>query len=291
METNTIILLCSDLDRTIIPNGSQKESAQARPLLRHLAGWPDLRLVYVSGRDKTLIREAIETFDLPLPEYAIGDVGTTIYDVKESHGKPELTGWAQWEQEIGLDWNGMRSREVRAVFDDFGELRLQEESKQNIYKLSYYVALSADRDALLRAVHERLNKEELRAGVIWSVDEENNIGLLDILPERANKVNAIHFLMEKKGIPADRVLFAGDSGNDLHPLTSDLQAVLVGNAMEEIREEALRKSKENGREHLLYLAKGDFFGMNGNYSAGVIEGLVHYFPETQERIGKAMVTL
>ena len=36
------ILLCSDLDRTLIPNGTQPESPQARPLLRSLAARPEL---------------------------------------------------------------------------------------------------------------------------------------------------------------------------------------------------------------------------------------------------------
>jgi predicted mannosyl-3-phosphoglycerate phosphatase (HAD superfamily) len=31
------ILICSDLDRTLIPNGFQKESAHARPVFRQLA--------------------------------------------------------------------------------------------------------------------------------------------------------------------------------------------------------------------------------------------------------------
>ncbi len=31
----------------------------------------------------------------------------------------------------------------------------------------------------------------------------------------------------------------------------------------------------------LYLAQGDFFGMNGNYTSGVLEGLVRFFPETE----------
>ena len=29
------------------------------------------------------------------------------------------------------------------------------------------------------------------------------------------------------------------------------------------------------------MAKGDFLGMNGHYSAGILEGLVHFFPGTR----------
>ena len=31
----------------------------------------------------------------------------------------------------------------------------------------------------------------------------------------------------------------------------------------------------------LYLAHGGFLGMNGNYSAGILEGVAHYHPDTR----------
>ena len=30
-----------------------------------------------------------------------------------------------------------------------------------------------------------------------------------------------------------------------------------------------------------YLAQGGFLGMNGNYSAGILEGVAYYLPDTQ----------
>ena len=71
------ILICSDLDRTIIPNGYQEESTPARPVLRRLAEQDNIYLAYVSGRDRKLILDAIEEFYLPMPDFAIEDVGTT----------------------------------------------------------------------------------------------------------------------------------------------------------------------------------------------------------------------
>jgi hypothetical protein len=38
--------------------------------------------------------------------------------------------------------------------------------------------------------------------------------------------------------------------------------------------------RESGHRDTLYLAQGSFLGMNGNYAAGVLEGLAHFFPET-----------
>ena len=76
-QMTTNILLCSDLDRTILPNGHQEESPAARPLLRTVARWPDVTIAYVSGRHRELLLEAIHEYDIPMPNYAICDVGTT----------------------------------------------------------------------------------------------------------------------------------------------------------------------------------------------------------------------
>lgn len=73
-----LFLFC-DLDRTLIPNGDHSESCRARPLFSQIANKESIILAYVTGRNKKLIREAIHTYDLPTPDYAVGDVGSTIY--------------------------------------------------------------------------------------------------------------------------------------------------------------------------------------------------------------------
>jgi hypothetical protein len=88
--------------------------------------------------------------------------------------------------------------------------------------------------------------------------------------------------MNKKGFSEKHTVFAGDSGNDLPALTSGLQAVLVKNAADYVRHEAREMVTENGFEDMLYFARGGFLGMNGNYCAGVLEGLAHFLPKTKE---------
>ena len=271
----TQILLCCDLDRTLLPNGSQEESPGARPLFRRLAKRQELTLAYVSGRDKALLQEAIHDYDLPLPNYAVGDVGTTIYEVHDDEWHP----WKAWEEEIAPDWAGRRHDELSALFQDIGALTLQEPEKQNTFKLSYYAPMDIDRDALLAEMGARLKRLDVRASLIWSIDEARHIGLLDVLPERATKYHAICFLMAHKDFNQANTVFAGDSGNDLPALTSGLQAVLVRNACREVHDEALHSVREKGIAQQLYIARGNFLDMNGNYAAGVLEGLAHFKPE------------
>ena len=159
-------------------------------------------------------------------------------------------------------------------------LRLQEAEKQNDFKLSYYALADIEPDNLLKQIRQRLDAQGIRASLIWSIDEFAGAGLLDILPEHATKLHAIKFLMKHKKFTHEQTVFAGDSGNDLPALTSGLQAVLVKNARDDVRDTALRQAQAAGHGDCLYLAQGGLLGMNGNYSAGVLEGLVHYLPHT-----------
>jgi hypothetical protein len=278
------ILICSDLDRTIIPNGYQKESAHCRPVLRWLAAHSNIHLAYVSGRNRKLILDAIEEFHLPNPDYAIGDVGTTLYRV--INGNWQLSD--EWSDEIGKDWKGFGREELAEVFKDLEEIRLQELEKQSPHKLSFYTDQDVDQPHLKEKIHLVLMQNGLHANIIWSVDEISSNGLLDIIPARANKLHAIQFLMKQEQFSADNTVFAGDSGNDLDVLTSGLRAILVKNAADEVRKEAVETLSAKHMMHRLYFPEGNYCGMNGNYAAGVLEGLVHFFPETKKIVADAM---
>jgi HAD superfamily hydrolase (TIGR01484 family) len=278
------ILLCSDLDRTLIPNGYQEESAHARPAFRQLAENADIYLAYVSGRGKQLIIDAIEEFYLPEPDYAIGDVGTTLFRI--TNGNWQLSD--EWSDEIGTDWKGLSWKELSEFLEDIDGIQLQEPEKQSQHKLSFYTDQDVDHPHLKEKIHLVVAQKGLRANIIWSVDEIRTNGLLDIIPARANKLHAIQFLMKQEQFSEENTVFAGDSGNDLDVLTSGLQAILVKNAMDEVRKEAIETLSDKQMLNRLYLPEGNFLGLNGNYAAGVVEGLFHFFPETEQLIANAV---
>jgi len=266
-------LLCTDLDRTLIPNGSATESPHARAHFANLVRHPHVCLAYVSGRNLAQIEEAIATYQLPVPNFAITDVGSSIY----AHKYSGWQSWRAWDVRIGLDWAGASADHIGGLLADLTELRLQEPEKQAKHKLSFYVPLSADVELVLEAIRRRLAQHDLHANVIWSVDEETQLGLLDILPARAGKRRAIKFLMQARGFSRDQIVFAGDSGNDLDVLLSDLPAVLVANAHPEVKAQSVAQPSSS-----LYLAQGGFLGMNGNYSAGILEGVSHFRPDIRD---------
>jgi len=276
------LLLCTDLDRTLLPNGPQAESPAARDTFKQLTVQPGVSLVYVTGRDRGLVEDAIDEYQLPQPDYVIADVGSTIYALQQGNWHY----WDKWQEEISPDWYGKSHDDMSILFGHLLLLAMQEDEKQNKYKLSYYVPLDADHEALMSEMHSILIKQKIRASLIWSIDELAGTGLLDVLPASANKRHAIEFLMEQLGFDLSNTVFAGDSGNDLAVLASPIQSVLVANASVEVQHEARQLALNMGQIDALYFADGDFLGMNGNYSAGILEGVAHFMPETLDVIGK-----
>ena len=277
------LLICTDLDRTLLPNGTQPESPEARTIFTRLVSRPEVYLVYVSGRNLALVQDAIQEYDLPTPHWIVGDVGSTMYKYEGDRWK----SWQNWTQQIAGDWRGFNAIDLEPLFSDLAEIShlvLQEPDQQSRFKLSYYLPLDIEKDALQHYIKLRLEEQNISASLIYSVDEAKEIGLLDILPARATKLHAVEFLMGQLKFDDGNTVFAGDSGNDLPMLISAVPSVLVANAPEDIIVQSQQQAKELGNTHRLYLAQGGFLGMNGNYSAGILEGIVHYYPDTQRWI-------
>jgi len=274
------LLLCTDMDRTIIPNGRQPEHPDARAQFRNLCSLPEVVLTYVTGRHFHLMQEAIERYNLPEPAYAITDVGTRIYE-KINNNWIEI---CQWQEQIAKDWRGQTHGQLQRELSGLAELKLQEGSKQNEYKLSYYLPLDADYDMISQQVEQLLTRLGVAASLIMSIDEPERVGLLDILPKNATKLHAIEFLQRYLGFGLEETIFCGDSGNDLPVLASPIRSILVANAEQDIKTQALELTEKNRYTESLYLADQQSSALGGNYSAGVLQGIAYYAPGIMKKI-------
>jgi HAD superfamily hydrolase (TIGR01484 family) len=189
------LLLCTDLDRTLLPNGPQPESDNARNLFSRLVSLPGVTLAYVTGRHRELVKEAIKLYQLPQPDFVIADVGSTIYELQGN----DWHHWDKWEREISLDWAGMDHQDMQILFHSMSTLKLQEAAKQGRHKLSYYLPVDSNHEELIRAMRSRLTEADIRAALVLSIDETAGVGLLDVLPASATKRHAIEFLMFERG--------------------------------------------------------------------------------------------
>ena len=262
-------ILATDLDRTLLPNGSWEGDDEAINLFNELTEAHDVLVVYVTGRNLNLTESAIKEFGVRYPDVLCGDVGTSIR--KYENGEWVFDeGWVAHVRRTSPRWDASAIREAVAGVEG---MREQESEHLNQFKQSYYVD-HGQKDQVLSAVHD-LVEGRFDEVIIYSFDSQDGKGLLDFLPQSATKQTALEYVAEEFGAGKEEVVFCGDSGNDIFPLTAGFSGVLVRNADDQLVENVEKALAENPGLRV-YFAKGDFKGLSGYYTSGVIEGAYHY---------------
>jgi len=260
-----IRFLCTDLDRTLLPNGPDQEPSGARGALRDHLARHDVRLAYVTGRDVGRVRDAIERWSLPGPDFVAADAGTTIVRIDGGCWRPD-EAWAARQAEC---WGGLDGDAVHDCLDGIDGLTAQSADRQRPFKRSYTVRPDIPRARLRELIERRTRERALPVAVLFSHDPLSDEILLDLVSPLATKRGAVAHLAEALSLEEHEVLFAGDSGNDMDALLSDFPAVLVGNADAETRRQVLAGVRAGGRADRLHQARAP-------YAAGILEGLEHF---------------
>lgn len=198
-----------------------------------------------TGRRFEEVTKLIESHGMPHPEVLITSVGTEIY-----YGK-NFTLDKSWEKHINFRWEPGRIREVLSGVEG---LFLQPQEEQSPYKISYKIDFSTAPP--LQRLKKLLRENKLRAKVIAS----HNM-FLDIIPPQAGSGLSIRHMAFKWGFPLEKILIAGDSGNDEEMLAGNTLGVVVGNYSPEL--EKLRKYPR------VYFAQA-------HHAAGILEGIEYY---------------
>jgi HAD superfamily hydrolase (TIGR01484 family) len=261
-------VLATDLDRTLLPNGKQPNDGSLSALTQAVKQYA-FEMIYVTGRDLPLVLGAIAEYDPPLPHYVIAEVGTRIYRFKPK-GFTEDKEWIHHIGRLTQHWDIPGFKKKLAGIPS---LRLQEKKRQNQFKLSYYLDDLKRAPEAVEMITARVHAICPDASIIFSVDETKNQGLLDILSRHATKITAIEYLRTTARYRKDDIIYCGDSGNDLLPLTFGYTAIVVRNALDEIKKQVLAAARKKGFSGRIYVAKG-YRKLNGYYASGILEGLI-----------------
>lgn len=206
------MVLATDLDGTFL-GGTDRTRKTLYDWLRAQA--PRTRLIFVTGRDPDFISELCANNEIPAPEYVIGDVGTTIARFAQGRVQPIC----ELEAPIADLWRG-HGETVRERLHGISGLKLQTTSFR--YRLSYEYGAGFVAESL-----------DVLAGL--NVDVLISHGcFVDILPKGISKGPSLLRLIAHLGLPADRVLVAGDTLNDLSMFQTGLHGAVVGGAESEL---------------------------------------------------------
>lgn len=234
-------LLVCDIDNTLLGDPrSLNELVSVLGENKGTLGWG-----VATGRRLESAIKVLKEWNLPLPDLLITAVGTEI------HYTPNLTPDKAWWRHIDYRW---RPDALASALDGVPGLKLQPKLEQRRFKLSYYVDRA--RFPGVSKLRRILRHRDLAAKLIYSHE-----AYLDLLPIRASKGLAVRHLGLRWGISPERMLVAGDSGNDEEMLAGDTLGVVVGNYSPEL--ERLR-----GR-HRIHFAER-------RYAGGILEGIERY---------------
>ncbi|TNF99194.1 MAG: HAD-IIB family hydrolase [Gammaproteobacteria bacterium] len=262
-------ILATDLDRTLLPNGSWPPDSGAINLFNELTERHNVLVVYVTGRNLNLAEYAIKEYGIRHPHVLIGDVGTSIRKYEQGNWSSH-DGWHAHVKQTSPRWD---ADAVRSAVTDVKGLTEQEREHCSVFKQSYYVDHDRNEE-ILKAVDKRI-KDKFDEVIVYSFDSQSGKGLLDFLPHSATKQTALEYIANELGINKQEVVFCGDSGNDIFPLTAGFSGVLVRNADDQLVAN-VKKAVDTNPDLRVYFAKGGFKGLNGYYTSGVIEGAYHY---------------
>ena len=262
-------ILATDLDRTLLPNGHWKADDKAIDLFNELTVKNGVLVVYVTGRNLALTENAIREYGVRYPDILCGDVGTTIRKYRNGEWTFD-EGWISHVRRASPRWDAAAVHEAVSGIDG---MRVQESEHLNQFKQSYYVEHDRN-DEILNRVDDAV-KGRFDEVIIYSFDSQDGKGLLDFLPASATKQTALEYVAAEFGAAKEEVVFCGDSGNDIFPLTAGFSGVLVRNADEQLVHN-VRKAMDENPALKVYFARGDFKGLEGYYTSGVIEGAYHY---------------
>jgi hydroxymethylpyrimidine pyrophosphatase-like HAD family hydrolase len=204
-------VLATDLDGTFLGGADHDR----RALYRWIEDRRDeLGLIFVTGRDPDHIAGLCHD-GVPWPDFVVGDVGTTIAEVDAATDRP-IRPIEPLEREIALRW-GDRGPAVRAALDGAPGLTLQPTAFR--YRVSYDYDPRTFDPATLETI--------AALGLDALISDER---FLDVLPPEVSKGPSLLRLIEHLGVPAPRVLVAGDTLNDLSMFETRLNGAVVGGA-------------------------------------------------------------
>ena len=197
-----------------------------------------------TGRTLDEALALMDDLDVRVPDVMITAGGS------ELHYGTHLLPDRSWERQIRYRWDRQEVAEVMAKIPGLRPVA-QAATK---YRLRY--RLDPDKAPTLREIRRRVRQEGLRVTTI--LDHEV---FLDVIPVRASPGLAIRFFCFKWNLEPQRLLVAGDSGNDWDMLSGDTLGVVVSNHTPEL--ERLR-----GRPRV-HFAKSA-------HARGILEGIDWY---------------
>jgi hydroxymethylpyrimidine pyrophosphatase-like HAD family hydrolase len=234
-------LLASDIDGTLLgdPEGEQ----WIKTLVETLS--EEIYFAVITGRSLISIANLVQEGRLPQPDFMVGAVGTKLVDFSD----PDNALGKKFLEQVSVDWD---LEELYRQGEGPGIRRQDFEEGQPPHQAGFFWGGQTD---TLAAFHQRMPDLDQ-----YHIQASAGI-YIDVLPHPLGKGYAALFLQKELNLTPERVVVAGDSGNDQEMFTTGLKGIVPVNALDELKTLAC----EPWHYHSPYPA-----------GRGVIDGLRHF---------------
>ena len=199
------MLLATDLDGTFL-GGTPLQKQQ---LYRFINDDKAIQLVFVSGRGLASILPLFNEPFMPRPTFIICDVGATVVNGNTLEAIEPI------QSLIEERWPGEEI--ISGLLTNVKGLVPQNVPQQR--RCSYFFNEHTDLDDLKYKV------KQLNCDLVFSAGK-----FADVLPKDINKGYTLQMLAKQCHFPAEEILVAGDTFNDLSLFATGYKGVVVGNA-------------------------------------------------------------
>ena len=207
-------LLATDIDGTLLGDNAGEEAFRL-----FVSNYPDsLWFAAMTGRTRRSVEDLVATGRLPQPHYIVGSVGT---DLTDCHDPANLMG-TRWRERVSPQWD---VESIYSIGEGDGVVRQVFSEAQPPFHAAF---MWDGRDESLDAFRTRMAAAQ-ECRIIAS-----HRRYIDVLPTGVGKGDAVTFLQSELSVDRDRVVVAGDSGNDCELFEAGFPGVVVANAQEEI---------------------------------------------------------
>ena len=213
-------LLATDLDGTLLAD--KADLVWLKTFIRQYAN--EFYLAYVTGRYYESVLELVDQGRLPRPNYICSNGGTELFDCND----PQNTLGQRYSAQVAPEWD---IETIYALGEGLGVRRQDFLDGQPRFSAGFF--WDGDSKTLADFKDRLVGQDGYH--ILASHGE-----FIDVIPAVLGKGNAVHFLQHELSLKPDRVVVAGDSGNDRLMFETDFNGILPANALEELKVIACR---------------------------------------------------
>jgi hydroxymethylpyrimidine pyrophosphatase-like HAD family hydrolase len=219
-----LFLLAADIDGTML--GDRLGEAWLKAFRLDAAGSPagGFLLVYVTGRDFRSVMELVDEGQLPYPNFICSEVGTEIYDLSD----PQNIIGEKYTTQVGPSWD---PETIYAMGEGDGIRRqAPPDGPPRLPAVRFQAGFDWDgQPHTLEAFFHRI------ADLKFCQILPSHGQYIDVLPDVLGKGKAVEFLQKELSLDPERVVVAGDSGNDRQMFETKFKGIVPANALDELK--------------------------------------------------------